>query len=231
MDHAPITLPRPTPGQALLGAAFLAALFVLPLAGELLLARFGVRAVAAVVLVVAARGLAGAGSGSLAASLPRYGAPLALLGAAWWTGERLWLALLPALVNVVLAVLFARTLLEEQSLVERVARSIHPYLPAFTRRYCHVTTAVWVAFFLASAGVIAWMAIFEPQRWRFFATTAYLAVLVALSAAEFLFRKLWFRYYGSGPLDRVLARLFPAQATARGRRSVAHIERMQELGW
>ena len=48
-------------------------------------------------------------------------------------------------------------------------------------------------------------------------------LLGALLAGEFLFRKWWFRYYGAGPVDRVFARLFPAEATPNGRRSLAYV--------
>jgi hypothetical protein len=45
------------------------------------------------------------------------------------------------------------------------------------------------------------------------------------AAAEFLVRKTWFRYYfHGGPFERFWAWLFPAERTARGRRSLAYIE-------
>jgi hypothetical protein len=48
-----------------------------------------------------------------------------------------------------------------------------------------------------------------------------------LQAAEFFVRKLWFRNYTSRPLDRLLSRLFPAENTAPGRRSLAYIQEMR----
>jgi hypothetical protein len=47
----------------------------------------------------------------------------------------------------------------------------------------------------------------------------------ALTVLEFLFRKTWFRhYFHGGPFERLWSRLFPAEHTARGRRSQRTIE-------
>ena len=55
------------------------------------------------------------------------------------------------------------------------------------------------------------------------------ALMLALSAVEFLFRKSWFRYYfRGGPFDRLWSRLFPAERTAQGRRSLEAIRRYRE---
>ena len=45
-------------------------------------------------------------------------------------------------------------------------------------------------------------------------------------AGEFLVRKTWFRYYfHGGPFERFWSRLFPAEATPRGRESLEFIRR------
>jgi hypothetical protein len=49
--------------------------------------------------------------------------------------------------------------------------------------------------------------------------------MAGFAACEFLVRKTRFRYYfRGGPFERCWARLFPAERTARGRRSLAAIE-------
>jgi hypothetical protein len=48
-----------------------------------------------------------------------------------------------------------------------------------------------------------------------------------LVGGEFCFRKWWFRYYGDGSLDRLLARILPAENTANGRRSLAYAARRE----
>jgi len=51
----------------------------------------------------------------------------------------------------------------------------------------------------------------------------------AISAAEFLVRKTYFRnYYYRGPFERVWEKLFPAEATPMGRRSAAYIRMVRE---
>jgi len=48
--------------------------------------------------------------------------------------------------------------------------------------------------------------------------------MLVASGVEFLVRKTWFRYYFHGGwFDRVWAKLFPAEATPEGRRSMQHI--------
>ena len=43
------------------------------------------------------------------------------------------------------------------------------------------------------------------------------ALLSAFCFVEFFWRKAWFRYFGRGPFDRLLARIFPPENTERGR--------------
>jgi hypothetical protein len=53
--------------------------------------------------------------------------------------------------------------------------------------------------------------------------------MLLASGVEFLVRKTWFRYYfRGGPFDRLWARLFPAERTARGRRSAEAIRRYRK---
>jgi hypothetical protein len=58
------------------------------------------------------------------------------------------------------------------------------------------------------------------------------AVMGALCGADFLVRKWWFRYYyHNNFFDRVWSRLFPAEDTEMGRRSMAFIRaKRKELG-
>ena len=43
-------------------------------------------------------------------------------------------------------------------------------------------------------------------------------------------RKLRFRYYGDGPADLLFARVFPAERTERGRRSLAYVADREARG-
>lgn len=149
---------------------------------------------------------------------------MSLLGWAALTNSELPLRLLPAFVNATLAVIFLQSLRDEQSMIEVGARLIEPRLPAFTRSYCRLSTGIWAFFFTTSAGVIVWLAVFGPEvLWDRFTTRNYFIVMVVLNVIEFLARKIYFRHYEGGPIDRLFAAVFPAENTAAGRRSAAFI--------
>ena len=224
---------RPTPGQGItaLGAAL--AVIAYPYLGEWLLERYGVASVASALLATAALNVV------VRAVLERrpllllvqFGAVFVLLLCAAVTGDRFYLQLFPALVNAVLAVLFAATLGTSQSMIERGARALQPNLPSFTRDYCRAVTIVWGVFFATFGAFIVAVAVSSPAAWREVTTTYYLSAMIVLIAVEACVRKFWFRYYGDRPIDRVLARWFPAEASERGRESAAYIAKMHALGY
>jgi uncharacterized membrane protein len=215
-----------------LGVAIGVVVIAYPYALEGAVSRFGVRTVAAGLCALAVAGLL-APRGSVA-SLSRTGTtptllfPL-LLGLAALTGSRTWLMLVPALVYVTLAAVFAASLRGEDSLIERGARYLAPDVPDFIRPYCRKVTAVWVAFFLASALAIGVLAVADaPDWWRVYSGGAVYGLMLAITIAEFFVRKTWFRYYfHGGPFDRLWSRLFPAGDTPAGRRSMEYIERFR----
>lgn len=164
----------------------------------------------------------------------RFGWPstLALLGlaalAAAWDEPGVW-RLLPAAAWAGVALVFARSLRAETSLLERMARIVEPTAPAFIGPYCRIVSALHAALFAAIAAWTAYLAVSgDAAAWRVFAGLEAWLVLAAFELGELLVRKLHFRRYGRGPLDRALARLFPAERTATGRRSLAHLRRMAE---
>jgi uncharacterized membrane protein len=194
-------------------------------------ARFGIRGLAAGLLLAGApvalalRGRRGAvplGAGAL-------GPPLALVLAAA-TGAEVFLRLVPAAVYAALALAFAASLRAPQSLIEMAIRALVPAAPDFVAGYCRGLTAFWAAFFAASALLGAWLAVLGPlEWWRAWSGWGNLVAMLLVSGPEFLIRKTWFRYYfHGGPFDRVWSRLFPAENTERGRRSLEAIRRWRE---
>jgi uncharacterized membrane protein len=189
---------------------------------------FGVRGFALLLLLVAAvagyalRGFSRQHTG-LATSVGRL-APLATLIAAAVTGSDLAIHLLPAAVHAAIACLMFDGARDEVSLIEKAARLSHPWAPAFIGPYCRKLTYVWGAAFAVSAVVTTHLAI-EGDSATHLAWTGweFWSLLGVFSAVEFVWRKSWFRYYSDGPLDRLLARLFPAENTARGQRSQAYL--------
>jgi uncharacterized membrane protein len=157
--------------------------------------------------------------------LPALIGTLALGTLALWSGHRLWLELLPAFVWSCIAFAFARSLREPQSLFERLARLVDPRAPDFIASYCRVFTILYVALFVTNAATIAVLALGGAHAaWGWFAGIGAWVGLAVFQLAEFMARKLYFRHYGRSPVDRAFARLFPAEDTARGRRSMAYLQ-------
>ena len=148
------------------------------------------------------------------------------------TGDPRWLRAAPAAVYLGLAGCFAASLREPGSLLESVARALVPEAPDFIRGYCRGLTALWAIGFAASAAAIATLAYASsPGAWLAFVARDLWLAMRAFAALEFLFRKTWFRYYfRGGPFDRLWSRLFPAQRTARGRRSQRAIDEYRARG-
>jgi len=231
----PLAAFRPTPRFWLGLALFAGALLVYPWLIDAALARFGVRPVAAALCVAtAAGGLVRFGPrDGRRLELPRVpGFPAAIAAlplAALATGDLRWLVLVSAAVHLWLCLVFAASLREPVSLIERAARFMQPRAPEFIRSYCRKVTALFALLFAGNAAAIAWLVAAgagDARRW--FATAGVWLPLAAVSLVEYAVRKAWFRYYAGGLLDRVWAALLPAENTERGRRSLAHIRRARD---
>ena len=146
-----------------------------------------------------------------------------LIGLAIALGDRRLLLFLPMLASLYVLATFAWSLHRGPPMIERFARAIESELPPFTLGYCRKVTVVWCAFQALNALTIGALALFAPLAWWTLYTglLAYL-LLAALLVGETLVRKLWFRGYGPGLVDRLLARAFPAERTANGRRSLEY---------
>jgi len=209
----------------LLGAGAIAYPFGLQSATQ----RMGVPGVATVLLIVAAISTALPGRRGIRALRTRValgvGIPILLVAAAF-SGDELYLQLVPSAVYLALAGWFHASLRLGDSIVERAARFFVPEAPDFIRSYCRKVTRLWAAFFVASA-LLSAVLVLSGERWwwEFFTGKLVYALMFAASLIEFLVRKAWFRYYFHGGwFDRICAKLFPPENTAEGRRSMQYIE-------
>ena len=225
---------RPSLRTAVLGLVAAAFALGYPLAAARALARWDVRPVAAVLLatgllsLLPARrpgDLPGAGRGARAALL-------ALPTLALAVGAEVWLRLVPAGVMALVSAVFLASLRGGGSLLQRAARRMHPYAPDFIGPYCRAATAAFAGLFALQAAALVALALRPPAAgWGLVSSLVVWLPPLLASGVEWAVRKAWFRYYGPGPLDRVLATLLPPERTARGRRSLDHIRRMRrELG-
>lgn len=227
---------RPPP--AVVGLVGLGGLLALayPFVVERALALLGPRGVAAAVtcLGLASLALPLGTPGSVARGRWLRGGVLALPALAAVTGDLVFLLLVPAAIQAVLAAVFALSLRGGGSLLQEAARYLNPYAPEFIAPYCRKVTALFAAI-LALQGVgVAWLALRTGRpdpEWAFLSGVAVWAPLGAACAVEWAVRKSWFRYYTDGPVDRVLRAWLPPENTAAGRRSLDYIRRKRaELG-
>jgi uncharacterized membrane protein len=218
-------LPRAGVVGLTLAVAGLSVAIVYPWAIDFVLERVGVRATAFALAVFAALPLIARGPAAGRGRVAAVGF-VAILATAALLDDRRALQLLPAWVYLGLAVFCLENAREDESILERSVRRVIPEAPLFIRGYCRVLTGLWGGFFGLSALAIAALACFgTPERWRAFTSREVWLAMAAVMVAEFFVRKTWFRYYfHNGPFERFWSRLFPAEATERGRRSLAYIE-------
>jgi uncharacterized membrane protein len=139
--------------------------------------------------------------------------------------ERVYLLFLPAAVSGYLFLTFLGSLRSGMPMIERFARIVEDDLPDFTLPYCRGVTRMWCGFFALNALAVCALALWAPLGWwAIYAGGVFYVLLGLLLGSEFVFRKLWFRYYTGGAADEFMARLFPADRTERGRRSLAYDE-------
>jgi hypothetical protein len=250
MSHVePAESPRFGPLALALGLAGLSLAVVYPLAIDALLEHLGTRATAGTLLAIAALTLVPArrplrGRSDRSGMHPSEpGIPLArgqgmgrsrvaslcfivTLVCAILLDDRHFLRLLPAWVYIGMALYCLENARSEQSIIEQGVRWVIPEAPGFIRGYCRVLTGLWGGFFLLTAATIAVSAFaMPPERWRILMSRDIWFAMAGVMGIEFFVRKTWFRYYfRNGPFERFWARLFPAEATARGRRSMEYIE-------
>jgi uncharacterized membrane protein len=201
-------------------------------------ARFGTRAVAAGFLALGLstfvrRGpVIPLGDASRPFPVPYLGALrigcLALLLGALASGDRRWLLLLPAAIQLFLAGAFAASL-RDVPMIERAARFLQPRAPAFIAPYCGKVTLFWSVLFAVNALAIGALVLLGAEEaWRVFTGWGLYVSLGILTGVEYFVRKTWFRYYGAHFVDRLWARLLPPEDTERGRRSLEYIRRMHD---
>ncbi|MDD1791870.1 hypothetical protein L4D06_04765 [Enterovibrio makurazakiensis] len=100
-----------------------------------------------------------------------------------------WFLYYPVVVNAVMLAIFAHSLSQPQSIVEKLARLQDPDLPPSGVSYTRKVTKVWCLFFLLN-GSIAWLTCFMPlSNWTLYnGLLSYLAA-GTLFAVEYLVRK------------------------------------------
>jgi uncharacterized membrane protein len=105
------------------------------------------------------------------------------------------LALVGAAINMLLAIVFARTLgAGRDPLISVFARAERGTLEPELARYTRTLTKVWVAFFFAMAAISVWIAL-HPQIAARWLAAANAVAIVVLFVGEWVFRRIRFRRY------------------------------------
>ncbi len=113
-----------------------------------------------------------------------------LAGLATVLNQALPLKLYPALVNVVMLVVFATSLRFGPPLVERLARLQEPDLPDFAVAYTRRVTQVWCGFFVLNGGLALFTALYASDRvWMLYNGMLAYVMMGVLFAGEWLVRR------------------------------------------
>jgi uncharacterized membrane protein len=228
--------PRIRPPPALVTAVGVGALLatVYPPAAERALAAWGVRGVALLLLALGLVSLVAWRRSAARAGVPLFlrAAVLVLPALAFATRDALYLRLVPAAIQALIAALFVVSLRGGGSLFYEAARSLHPYAPDFIAPYCRKSTIVFAAIFALLAVAAGYLAFVPPASGWGSATGFWIwTPVIAASLVDWVVRKWWFRYFGPGPLDQLLKHVLPPENTEAGRRSLDYIRRMRaQLG-
>ena len=101
-----------------------------------------------------------------------------------------WLLYYPVLVSLLLLLLFARSLWQPQTLIERLARLQDPALPAEAIRYTRGVTQVWCGFFVVN-GTLALTTVLlgDMALWSLYNGLLSYLLMGTLMGGEWLLRR------------------------------------------
>lgn len=99
-----------------------------------------------------------------------------------------WFTYYPVIVNILMLTLFASSLRQKETIVERFARLQEPQLPDYAVRYTRTVTKVWSVFFILN-GTISLISCFMPIAiWTLYNGLLSYLLAGSLFAAEFMVR-------------------------------------------
>ncbi|MCW8344839.1 hypothetical protein MD535_02210 [Vibrio sp. ZSDZ65] len=115
------------------------------------------------------------------------GITLSVLGAVF--KQHGWLTFYPVVVNLCMLTVFALSLTQPQSIIERFARLQQPTLPDSAIRYTRNVTKVWCGFFTINAGIAFYTCFQTLEVWTLYnGLLSYLAA-GCLFAGEWIIRQ------------------------------------------
>ncbi len=117
-------------------------------------------------------------------------AALLLAGSTALLNQSLPLKLYPVLVNLVLLLVFATSLMRGPSVVERIARLQEPELDAHGQAYARRVTEVWCGFFVLNGSIALATALWaSAETWALYNGLIAYLLIGALMGGEWLLRR------------------------------------------
>ncbi|MDZ7918792.1 hypothetical protein [Rhodoferax sp.] len=106
-------------------------------------------------------------------------------------GNQIWpLKLYPVLVSLLLLVVFATSLIQTPTAIERIARIREPDLDAAGVAYTRTVTKVWCAFFIINGSIALVTAVWASEAiWALYTGLISYGLMGVLFAAELLVRR------------------------------------------
>lgn len=139
--------------------------------------------------IAALRLLLGGGAGKVGAKLVAL-ALLAVAALSWLRGSAEGLLWYPVLCNAILLAVFAYSLRQPQTVIERLARLREPDLPAEGVAYTRRVTQVWCGFFLANGAIAAATVLAgDMQLWTLYNGLVSYGLMGLLLGGEWLLRR------------------------------------------
>lgn len=126
------------------------------------------------------------------------------------------LLLTPVAINLGLLGVFAASLFQSESTIERFAKIQAPDLSRVELEYCRRVTLVWCVFFVANGGTALWLAVLgDIELWTLYSGVVSYVLMGMVFAVEYVYRHWRFRRYIGAPGDRFLKWFFPPPDTTR----------------
>lgn len=114
---------------------------------------------------------------------------LLLISAGLFFRQQGWLTFYPVAVNIVMLMVFASSLFQRQTVIERLARLQEPDLPPSAVQYTRKVTQIWCLYFIAN-GSVALYTCFQPlQIWALYNGLLSYIIAGILFASEWLIRQ------------------------------------------
>ncbi|WP_208380193.1 hypothetical protein [Psychromonas algarum] len=101
-----------------------------------------------------------------------------------------WFTYYPVIVNALMLVIFAQSLTQKETMIERFARLQEPNLPDYAVRYTRSVTKVWCLFFVVNGSIALATTFMSLHTWTLYNGLISYLFAGALFAVEFIVRLL-----------------------------------------